>query len=224
MNHSNKSVLFLGKEKDLYCQKALEYCRKNFSSVDSFLGGWDQSLPSKVRSWQGDFIISYLSRWVVPENVLAQAAQVAINFHPASPAYPGIGCINFALYDEVSEYGATCHVMKGKVDTGEIVRVRYFPVYQNDTVETLLQRTYENQFELFIEIVDMLVEGNTLPESDKSWERVPYTRKEFSDLMTIRCDMDRAEIAKRIRATSFGEWQPRLEINGFLFKYDGSPS
>ncbi len=87
-----------------------------------------RSTAREARSWQGDYIISYLSRWVVPAELLERARRAAVNFHPASPDYPGIGCNNFALYENAAEYGVTCHHMAPRVDSGEIIAVRRFPV------------------------------------------------------------------------------------------------
>jgi methionyl-tRNA formyltransferase len=151
--------------------------------------------------------------------LLAHARRAAINFHPASPAYPGIGCNNFALYENASEYGVTCHHMAPHVDTGEIIAVRRFPVLPEDTVATLLQRTYDHQIALFMEIASLMANGKNLPVADEKWTRRPFTRKEFDALFRITPDMPRAEIARRIRAVSYGRYQPFLEIEGFRFEY-----
>src|SRR4051794_26217032 len=121
MSKRQTSVLFLGKKNDEHCQQALQFCKSSFAEVTSHLGVWKEPLPAEVRSWSGDLIVSYLSRWVVPDEVLRKAKVAAINFHPASPDYPGIGCNNFALYDEATQYGVTCHHMAPTVDTGAII-------------------------------------------------------------------------------------------------------
>ena len=216
---SSYSLLFLGKADDPDCSRALEYCQQHFAPVTHCLGRWGDPLPDPARNWQGDHIISYLSRWVVPPEVLAHARKAAINFHPASPHYPGIGCNNFALYEDAAEYGVTCHHMAPQVDTGRIIAVRRFPVLPEDTVSTLLQRTYENQIALFIEIAALMAEGRDLPAAAETWTRRPFTRREFNALFRVTPDMSRAEIARRIRATSYGRYQPYLEIEGFRFEY-----
>ena len=108
------SLLFLGKADDPDCARALEFCQQAFAPVTYCLGKWGDPLPGKVQEWEGDYIVSYLSRWVVPDALLKRARKAAINFHPASPEYPGIGCNNFALYENASEYGVTCHHMAPK--------------------------------------------------------------------------------------------------------------
>lgn len=212
-------ILFLGKADDPYCQQGLAFCEQNAAEVTACLGRWGDPLPDAARNWQGDVIVSYLSRWVVPSWLLDRAQVAAINFHPASPDYPGIGCNNFALYDNAAEYGVTCHHMAPKVDTGGIIKVLRFPVFPSDTVDSLLTRTYAYQLVLFYDVMGLLFRGETLPAAAERWTRPPYTRQEFNQLMTITPDMSAEEVARRIRATSFGIWQPHVEIGGFRFEY-----
>lgn len=219
MTKNNFSLLFLGKTDDPYCARALKYCQESFAQVTYSLGKWGDPLSDDARRWEGDYIISFLSRWVVPEEILKHAGKAAINFHPAPPEYPGIGCTNFALYEDAKEYGATCHHMAAKVDTGNIIAVKRFPVYPEDGVAALLKRTYENQIALFFEITQLMAEGKELPVSHEMWTRPPFTRKQFNELFKVRPDMPAEEIARRVRAVSYGKWQPYIEIEGFKFEY-----
>lgn len=216
---SKFSLLFLGKADDADCARALDFCQRNFAPLTACLGRWGDPLPEGARSWHGDYIISYLSRWVVPAEILERAGRAAVNFHPASPDYPGIGCNNFALYEGATHYGVTCHHMAAKVDSGPIIAVRRFPVLPEDDVATLLERTYANQLALFFEIADMMAEGEALPKSVETWTRPPFTRKQFEELFRITPEMPAVEIARRIRAVSYGQFQPYLEIGGYRFEY-----
>ena len=212
------SILFLGKRDDEPCASALQFLQSNFSDVSSHLGEWGDALPDGVRSWSGDYLISYLSRWVVPDAVLGKAKIAAINFHPASPEYPGIGCTNFALYEEAEEFGVTCHHMARKVDTGRIIAVRRFPVYPTDDVASLLSRTYAVQIDLFYEITDVILRGDDLPSAEERWSREPFSRKQFNELTIIKPDMDEEEVRKRVRATTFGKWRPTREAGETKFE------
>lgn len=216
---SKISILFLGKQDDPDCAAGLKFCEQNSDNVTSCLGTWGVPLSDEAKNWQGDLIVSYLSRWVVPKYLLERAKLAAINFHPASPDYPGIGCNNFALYDEAEEYGVTCHHMASKVDTGGIIKVSRFPIFPSDTVASVLARTYAYQLALFYDVVGGIFKGEKLPVSDEVWTRKPYSRTEFNELMTITPDMSAEEIARRVRATSFGEWQPSIKLHGFTFKH-----
>jgi methionyl-tRNA formyltransferase len=219
MESGKFSLLFLGKAEDPDCVRALDFCERNFAPVVACLGRWGDPLPERARTWQGDYIISYLSRWVLPAELLERARKAAVNFHPASPDYPGIGCNNFALYENAALYGVTCHHMAPRVDSGEIIAVRRFPIHPEDDVAALLQRTYENQIALFLEIAPIMAEGRPLPSGAEGWTRAPFTRKEFNDLFRITPDMPKEEIVRRIRAVSYGSYQPYVEIGGHRFEY-----
>lgn len=218
MNEPELSILFLGKKEDEHCAEALKFCQTNFNNVTACLGVWGEPLPQSASKWEGDYIISYLSRWVVPEGLIEKAKGAAFNFHPAPPEYPGIGCNNFALYEDATEYGVTCHHMEKTVDTGDIIAVKRFPISPTDDVASLLDRTYNIQLELFIEIVGGIASGKPLPTSDEKWTRKPFTRKEFNQLFLITPDMSREEIARRVRAVNYKNWKPYIELVGFTFE------
>ena len=153
----------------------------------------------------------------MPLTAIESAAKAAINFHPASPDYPGIGCNNYALYEDAAEYGATCHHMLSRVDTGKIIAVKRFPVFPTDDVDSLLTRTYEFQLTLFYEVVGTILNSQPLPESTEIWTRPPRSRKEFNELGMITSDMSDDEVARRVRAVSYGVFQPTVNIGGFSF-------
>ena len=213
-----KKVLFLGKNNDPYTLKALNHLKLLFTDVEFYLGDWGDPLPAGVSCWEGEILISYKARWIIPKKVLDKAKDLAINFHPASPHYPGIGCINFALYENAKEYGSTCHHMNPKVDTGEIIKVIRFPIYPSDNVQTLLTRTYDHQLILFYEITNYLYRGKSLPKNNEEWTREPFTRKDFDKLNNIQINMDKSEIKKRIRATKYKNFRPKLSSKNSNFK------
>jgi len=215
---ASRRLLFLGKKNDSHSQKALQFCMLNFTDVTSYLGKWGDPLPEDIGWWEGEYIVSYLSRWVIPSFLLEKAKIAAINFHPASPDYPGIGCNNFALYEGAREYGVTCHHMTPRIDTGDIIAVKRFPIFPTDNVSSLLLRTYDYQLTLFYDIMSLILEGKNLPLSGERWKRIPYSRKEFNELGKLTPNMSREEFARRIRATTYGEWKPFIELQGFVFE------
>jgi len=219
MSKSSHSILFLGKKQSEDCRQALEFCQRAFANVTAALGEWGEPFPEALRAWRGDYVVSYLSRWVVPSALIESASRAAINFHPASPDYPGIGCTNFALYQNAPEYGVTCHHMAARVDTGAIIAVKRFPILAEDSVASLLERTYVHQLALFYEIMGLIVRDQPLPTSPEVWTRPPFSRSEFNQLGIITPDMNAAEIAARIRATSYGRWQPVVRLAGHTFQY-----
>ncbi len=217
------SVLFLGKENDPGAYRALQFCQMVFPKVSGYFGRWGEPFPEAATYWQGDYIVSYLSRWIVPETVLSCAKLASVNFHPGPPEYPGIGCNNWALYDEAERYGVTAHHMSAAVDAGTIIATTGFPIFPADTVATLQERTYDHLLVLFQRIVGEMALGKMDSLTPKEWP-IPWTgklrsRAELDALMTISPDMSAYEIKRRIRATAYDEWQPYVELGGHRFEY-----
>jgi methionyl-tRNA formyltransferase len=223
MKYTSDSVriLFLGKANDAHCDRALSFVQKNFKAAEAYLGKWGDPLPADIGAWNGDYIVSYLSRWVVPEHLIKNARKAAINFHPASPSYPGIGCTNFALYEDACEYGVTCHHMDRTVDTGAIIAVKRFAVFPTDDIASLTSRAYDFQLTLFYEIIAKIAMGEVLPASSETWERKPFSRSQFNELFNITPDMDEAEIRRRVRATDYMQFKPFVRLGEYTFEFKG---
>lgn len=156
-----------------------------------------------VRKLAPDYIISYICPWIIPSWCLDLATTAAINFHPGPPEYPGTGCTNFAIYDQATDFGVTCHHMLPGVDSGRIIAVERFPLLTNDSVMSLTLRCYEAIYQMFKQILAIIAQGQPLPESHLQWKKKPYTRKMLNELCRLTIDMPRHEVKRRIRATSF---------------------
>jgi len=207
------SLLFLGKANDEHTERAADFCRRSFTTVGVYLGKWGDPFPDEIRSSAWDCIISYLSRWIVPQEVLKRA-KLAVNFHPGPPEYPGYGCNNFAIFEDAKDYGVTCHHMHQSVDSGPIIAVRRFTVLATDNGGTLLLKAYDHQLALFCEIAGLIVQGKELPRSDATWTRKPFTRQQFNELGKITVDMSEIEAARRRRAVNVDALKPYAESRG----------
>jgi methionyl-tRNA formyltransferase len=202
---SEFKILFIGKKNDHFSTIAAEYLKVNIPSTIIFFSEKGEIIPTSIYNWKGDYIISYLSQWIIPPKILSAAKYGGINLHPGSPEYPGIGCTNFAIYNGENKFGITCHFMLPKVDTGSIIKVYRFPIYPLDNVYTVTQRCYNQIMQCFFELIDMLILGIQPVASDENWKRLPYTRKELNELCKLDDKMDKIEIQKRLRATTFGD-------------------
>jgi methionyl-tRNA formyltransferase len=176
-------------------------------------------LPEAVGALKASVILSFLSPWILPKSLLRRA-RIALNWHPASRDYPGTGCYNFALYEEATEYGAVCHFMTERVDSGAIVEERRFPVFVSDSVETLKLRTMVTMLSMFHETICRIAGGARPQACELSWSRKPFTRKQLDELGAIDPSMSADEIRRRIRAMTYpGYPGARVEIGGQTFFY-----
>ena len=197
-----RTVLFLGKAGDELVARGAAHLAVHGLRADVHLGRRGEPFPAVGdRSW--DYLISYLSPWIVPAALLARARVAAINFHPGPPEYPGIGCTNFAIYEGADIYGASAHHMAEQVDAGPLIRVARFPVHETDTVWSLTQRAYAHLAVVFYDVADCLLADRPLPQSPERWTRRPFRRAELDALCRLTPDMSDEEIRRRVRATAF---------------------
>ncbi|PJZ70243.1 hypothetical protein CH373_12505 [Leptospira perolatii] len=214
-------ILFVGKANDKYAEQAARYLKQIFPDSLVVFGLRGEKMPEFFETWQGDYVFSYLSPWIIPARLLQSAAKGAINWHPGSPEYPGIGCTNFAIYNGETEFGITCHYMNPAVDTGKIVEVKRFPILENDTVFSITEKCYALIINSFFRIVERIANHLILPESDEKWQRKPFTRKELDALCEIKPDMSAEEVEKRIKATTYDKPWAYTIIQGKKFYWIG---
>ncbi|RYY71917.1 MAG: hypothetical protein EOO13_01390 [Chitinophagaceae bacterium] len=200
-------ILFIGKKDDHFSTLAADYLTQHLPQSTIVYSAKREAIPEIVQNWKGDYIISYLSQWIIPAEILANARIGALNLHPGSPEYPGIGCTNFAIYNKEKEFGITCHYMLPKVDSGAIVKVSRFPIYSSDSVYSLTMRCYAAILNVFFELLDEILAGKIPVASGEQWQRKAYTRKQLNELCELTRDMSEKEIEERIKATTYGEHQ-----------------
>lgn len=211
-------ILFICKADDQFSAQAADFILLHYPEATVIYSTRHESFPEELFEWEGEFIISYLSQWIIPGRLLKKASIAALNFHPGTPEYPGIGCTNFAIYNDADEFGVTCHHMEPKVDTGDIVAVKRFPVYNYDTVYSITQRCYSDILSLFYEIFYLLMNGENIPASTEIWKRKPYLRKELNELCKLTPGMDLQEVERRIKATTYLQPWAYIEVGEEVFK------
>lgn len=216
-------ILFIGKNNDRNTEFAADYLKQIFPDTQIILGSRGELFPEELLKWQGDYVFSYLSPWIIPVITLNGAKNGGINWHPGSPEYPGIGCTNFAIYNLAKEFGMTCHFMNPKVDTGKIIEVRRFSVLEHDNVYSITQKCYACILTSFLSIVEIIANKQALPESTETWKRLPYKRKELEALCIITTEMTKEEVERRIKAAQYPNMPGAyIEIHGNKFEFNAS--
>ena len=187
---------------DSFSREAQRLCAERFGDRLVIAEGSAGDPRPAALSGSGEYLISFLSPWIVPAGELSRFG-TSINFHPGTADYPGTGCYNFALWEGAREYGAVCHQMLPKVDTGGIFAETRFPIPKQESVEGLKLKTMVSMLGLFTEVVDQLAEGEVLPPAIRQWSRRPFTRAQLDMLKVIDAGLTPKERARRIRATVY---------------------
>jgi methionyl-tRNA formyltransferase len=215
-----KVTLFTKKDKP-NVDKVIAYLKNEYADVTIFAGKVGDPFPACLKDYDSDLLISYISPWIIPKEILNKTKIWNINFHPGPPAYPGIGCFNFAIYNGEKEYGVTAHLMEKKVDRGKILGIRMFPIEDSTSVYDLSIKSYEQMLLLYFEIMDFVSSHRAIPECNEKWLRKPYKRSELEELCRINPDMPLGEIKRRIRATVYPNMPGAyIELYGHKFEYN----
>lgn len=169
-----------------------------------------------------DLLLSFGTGIIVPERLLGLPGLLAFNVHAASPCYPGRDPHHFAVYDGVTQYGATLHYMTALVDAGQIVDVMLFDVPSEITPLRLLELANEAAWILVGRLFKKLALGETLsPVKGLSWGNRKTTRKMFLELCKVDASMTAVEFARRLRATNMpGYNNLYMELHGYRFHTD----
>lgn len=167
-----------------------------------------------------ELLISFGTSVIVPESLLRRPELLAINVHPASPAFPGRDPHHFAVYEGATEYGATMHLMTSRVDDGAIIDVELFPVPEGATPVLLLSMAEDAAWRLMTRLFSRLAIGEEIQTlQNVSWRRRKTTRKMFLELCKVDGQMGEAEFTRRVRATAMpGYNNLRVELYGKIFR------
>ena len=74
------SILFIGKKGDPHCGRAIEFVQNSQVDCQIIVGKRGEPFLEDLGWWKGDYIISYLSPWIIPEYLLNRAKKSSINF------------------------------------------------------------------------------------------------------------------------------------------------
>lgn len=222
-----KTKIMLLCKRTMFCKYAINILKSFYLDEEILVvtGDNNTALDDELHWHKPDYLVSFLSPWIIPKSLLSSAQKAAINFHPGPPRYPGSGCYNFAIYEKAKTYGVTCHHMKEKVDTGAIILTSHFNISPYESVESLKLKSMNHLLIIFEKIVDSIYSSNALPTSDEKWLCEPYTRKQLSELCIVQpSSMSDEEILLRIRATDYcNKYEGAyFEVDGKRFEYKSS--
>lgn len=229
MRTPKTKILFLGEREDAFSMMAHEQLVSRGLGVQAEFSsrGDGNGISQEVMEWNGDYILSLRCYHLLPQELLDRARIAALNFHPAPPEYPGSGSCNWALYNGDTEFGVTLHHMNARIDVGDIIEVRRYPILPEDTLDTLVQRSREHAYDFFVETVERLLSDNfdfeTYLESRPNGERWAGKAQKISAidrLQTITPTISQEELERIVRATHTEKFPVRLRLHGRLFRLE----
>lgn len=224
-NTQSSRILFFGRSECEYSKSLLNILNsKGFIVKEVMSQKRGEKLTEDICGWSGEYIISFRSLFFLPKSLIDRAKIAAVNFHPGPPEYPGSGCINYALYDGVEEYGVTAHIMNEKIDNGNIIEVRRFRVNADDDLTSLLSKTHKELHKLcsdFIELMSVnsknFIHQKISSAKHEKWNGNASLISDLDKLQIINLEITKKELERVIRATYTDAYPPKIELHGYDF-------
>lgn len=174
--------------------------------------------PELPREQNVDFVVSYMFRYRVKSDVISMASRAAVNFHAGPlPEFGGWAFYNIAILENSPEYGCTCHHLDDEFDTGDLLKVRRFPIKpQTHTAISLERAAQQEMVRLFVDFMDIAEADGAIPREPQPVSRMRYmSQQDFLPLKQIPADADAETIDRHARAF----WYPPYdcawtEVNG----------
>jgi methionyl-tRNA formyltransferase len=223
----NHKIFFIGRKNDFFSIRFCNILKKNFKQLKSFYndGRNHNQLKKKIRIWKGDYIICFRSNYLFDKREVNKFDGSIINFHPGPPEYRGIGCVNFAKFNNAKRYGATVHIIDSKeIDNGKILHVLKWDVKKNETIDEILSKTYLTQLKQLRIIIKFIKKNNLKYLSNKfknyKWARKLYTRRDLEELYKINPKISANKFFRILRATVTKKYKPYIILNKTKFLYE----
>lgn len=194
--------------------KYLKFRKINFDYIDS----------SKIKkidiSKKYEYLISFLNPHYIKNKVRNRIRFNSFNFHPGPPEYPGFGCYNFALLDEVNFYGSTIHLINDKFDNGKIINVKKFKIsYKKMNLERLIKLTHKNIIKQAKKFIDDVIKNKIKVNHKFKWKKKAYTKKEFESAREIKLYDSKRNILKKLKAFTYKDYKSvYINLKGIKFE------
>lgn len=114
-----------------------------------------------VKEYNVDMFVSMSFNQIFKERLLNLPPLKTINCHAGKlPFYRGRNILNWALINDEKEFGITVHYLDTGIDTGDIILQKCYPITDEDTYGTLLERAYEGCAETLYQAIKLIQAGN----------------------------------------------------------------
>lgn len=159
-----------------------------------------------------DILISVQYHKILEQKHINVAKQLAVNLHMAPlPEYRGCNQFSFAILDKAKTFGTTLHKITTKIDGGDILFEKRFPIPPNCWVKQLHQTTCQHSLQLFNQSLPHLINANYTPTPQSQYKNRSsnfHLRTEIEKIKQLNLSWSEEKINRHIRATYFPPFEP----------------
>ncbi len=174
----------------------------------------DSDYVSVMRRSPFDLLLSIDNPIILPAEALGLARKFSINFHDGPlPRYAGVNVTDWAILNRETTHGVTWHEMLERLDAGDILKQRSFPVSATETAFTLNAKCFEASIQSFSELVDEIAEDRVLPIKQDLKDRTYFGLwKRPEGNCTIDWNRSAEEIDALVRGMNHGPYENPLGL------------
>lgn len=117
----------------------------------------EPSFIEQMRVYSSDLYVSMSYDQIFRKWIIKVPEKGIINCHAGKlPLYRGRNILNWVLINDEKEFGITVHFVDEEVDTGDIILQRTYPITDEDTYCTLLEKAYAECPEILYEAIKLI--------------------------------------------------------------------
>jgi methionyl-tRNA formyltransferase len=214
----------MGRSNCIYSKKIKNFLKKNSEKFFYFESNKIyEKINKKYLKIKYDYIFCFRSYYILKKNILKKVKKVAINFHAGPPEYRGLGCVNYAIYENSRFYGCTAHLINKKIDNGKIIDVKKFKINRKLSISQILTKTYKIMFAQAISIIKNIqrnpyyIQNQILKNKDIKWSKKIKKLKDLNNFYKINKNIKKNNFLKKIRSTNTVKFKPYIKLYGRKF-------
>ena len=129
----------------------------------------------KLKKYNCDIFISMSFNQIFKKETYTIPQMGTINCHAGKlPFYRGRNILNWVLINDEKEFGITVHFINEGIDTGDIVLQKTFPINDNDSYKTLLDKAYIECPKLLFNAINLINKNNFSTRKTKFYKQIIY--------------------------------------------------
>lgn len=166
-----------------------------------------------LRSLEYDLLVSCGFPYIINTEVIKD--NIAINVHPTLlPKYRGFRSGAHIIINGEKKSGVTIHYLTEKMDKGDILAQKEFPLTQFDTTRSMMRKSQMIEGELLVSVISMIRKGQFGSTPQDESEATTYKNIRTPKDSEINWQKPLKELYNEIRACDPIEYPAFFYVNG----------
>ena len=174
----------------------------------------------KIKKYSCDLFVSMSFNQIFKSEIINLPKYKTINCHAGKlPFYRGRNILNWALINDEKEFGITVHYIDEGIDTGDIILQNSYPINDEDSYKTLLEKAYISCADILYSAISMFKKGIPLAVRQENISKIGFycsQRKEGDEILDW--NQTSREIFNFVRAVCYPAPMARAFLNGSEMK------